>query len=115
MFAPGRLRDASEQEAVLVQTVTRKRAARAVVPTAKMRYDAQSDTLIINRQRVPVSSICEALAASIGDGEAGEEEGKSVLLKISDEQHRCLRIRAAESGSSMAGLVKMALRRARLI
>lgn len=114
VFAPGRLRDAREQEAVLVQTITRKRAARATAAPPRIRYDVESDTLIIGRQRVPVSSLYEALAAEIDDDIASDGD-KTVMLKITDEQHKRLRIRAAESGATMTALIKTALRRAALI
>lgn len=114
VFGPARIRDQREQEAVLVQTVTRKKAARAAAPQARVRFDAQSDQLVIGRTRLPVASVFEALAADADEDVTGDDD-KLINIKLTDEQHKRLRVRAAESGSTMAGLIKLALRRAGLI
>lgn len=114
VFGPARIRDEREQEAVLVQTVTRKQSARAAVPAARVRYDAQSDQLVIGRTRVPVASLFEALAEGVDEDVAGDDE-KSLVLKLTEDQHKRMRVRAAEAGASMTGLAKLALRRAGLI
>lgn len=69
---------------------------------------------VIGHTRLPVAAMFEALAAKADEDVAGEED-KLVNIKLSDEQHKRLRIRAAESGATMVGLVKLALRRAGLI
>lgn len=114
VFGPARIRDEREQEAVLVQTVTRKKAAPSAAPRSRMRYDAQSDQLVVGRTRIAVASLFEALATGVDEDVAGDDD-KTLLLKLTEEQHRRLRVRAAESGASMTALSKLALRRAGLI
>jgi hypothetical protein len=116
VFAPGRLRDTKEQEAVLLQTVTRKRKARAIAGTGqRVRYDASADTLVVGRQRVAVGDVLGALVVAGDDDGAESDDAKTVPVRLSEAQHRQLKIRAAESGTSQVALVKMAMRRAGLI
>lgn len=117
VFGPARIRDTREQEAVLLQTVTRKKSSRAAAGSAKrVRFDPASDALVIGRSRVPVAEVLGAIAsAEFGDEESDEASEKVVMLKLTESQHRQLRVRSAESGQSMTALAKMALKRADLI
>ncbi|MCE4291779.1 hypothetical protein ABQW67_20130 [Xanthomonas hortorum] len=78
------------------------------------RYDAQSDQLVIGRTRVLVAAVFEALAQGIDEDVSGDED-KTVLLKLTEEQHKRLRVRAAEASTTMNGLAKLALRRSGLM
>ena len=71
---------------------------------------------MIGRTRLPVSSVFEALAADADVTDDAPGEGDKLLnIKLSNEQHKKLRLRAAESGSTMSTIAKIALRRAGLI
>lgn len=113
VFAPGKLRDEQEQSAVLMQTTTRKRQAR-VAAGPRVRFDPATDHLVIGRTRISAGEVLAALVQSSDAVEDGDDV-KTVLIKVSETEHRALRMRAAEGGSGMAALAKMAMRRAGLL
>src|SRR5690606_12237005 len=113
VFAPGKLRDEKEQAAQLLQTTTRKRKARTAAGP-RVRHDAATDQLVIGRTRISVGEVLAALVQP-SDAVDDADDVKSVLVKISEDDHRALRMRSAEGGIGQAALAKMALRRAGLL
>lgn len=113
VFAPGKLRDEKEQAAQLLQSTTRKRKARTAAGP-RVRHDTTTDQLVIGRTRISVGEVLAALVRP-EDGPDDSDEVKNVMVKLSEAEHRALRIRSAEGGASQTALAKMAMRRAGLL
>ena len=71
----------------------------------------------VGRVLVPVADVVAALAdlhSPAAEADPADADS-SLVVKLTDEEHRRLRVRAAEGDTSMAALVRNAMRAAGLI
>lgn len=115
VFGPDRLRPIEEQ----IVIVEGRRAASPANPTpvvrsTLVRADVRNNCLRVRNTRLPVADVVAALAElrDAGDGVVADHdsiEEKTVIVKLSEEEHRRLKIHAAESGTTLIALVRRAL------
>ena len=108
VFDSGKLRNMEEQRALLESArVSRKRRS---VPGAnsRVRYDGRTDEIRIGNAKATVGEIISALAVNTPETVEVERE-KSLNLKLSEAEHRMLKIRAAEAGTDMQSLITKVL------
>ncbi|AUT47027.1 hypothetical protein [Achromobacter sp. AONIH1] len=104
VFSGDKLRTPVEQQALIESAKLAK--ARRVIPGSKnkVRYDPAADVLRIGRSSATVGEVMSALASHASDaGDTPSEDMKfSALVRLTEEEHRMLHVRAAESGHASA-------------
>jgi len=115
VFGRDRLRDEQEQILVL-QTRAGAPKKKPLAPSRRVRADCQRCGLLIGRNFAGREEIVEALAelspaAEIAVGDLDQ----NLLVRVSANEHRHIKVRAAESGRTINDLVRDALRLAALI
>lgn len=113
VFGQDRIR--SEAEQVLYLEDKTMRPTTSPQPRGRVRPDVSRGGLIVNRSFVSRGEIIHALAGLRGESaDAGELEA-SLLVQLTAEEHRKIKVAAAQSDTTMAALARDALRAAGLI
>ncbi|MDR2128079.1 MAG: hypothetical protein LBP52_03295 [Burkholderiaceae bacterium] len=102
VFTGERIRSAEQQKALLVSATT-KHSLRTLPGNGKrVRYDPQRDLIFIGRSSASIGEVVAALTegADLMAGAAIKGETKNFPIKITEAQHRMLKVRAAEAGLS---------------
>lgn len=113
VFGQDRIRSESEQ--VLYLEERSMRPATTPPPRGKVRPDRQRGGLIVNRTYIPKGEIVEALASLREESDDASHPEASFVVQVTVEEHRRLKIAAAQGDTTMAALVRNALRMAGLI
>ncbi len=103
VFGAGKIRSVSEQQAILdSQRVTAKRRARPG-SDGRVRYDPKTDMIRIGRAIAPVGEVISAITAHQTDASPATDGAVTAvaMIKLTDQEHRQLKIRAAEAGLSV--------------
>jgi hypothetical protein len=111
VFGGDRLRTPREQQAMLESARLSK--ARRVVPGPqnRVRYDQSADVLRIGRSSATVGVVMAALMGTGGgedqrDAVQPQEITSGVLTKLTEAEHRMLKVRASEAGVSVQDLMR---------
>lgn len=112
VFDQGRIRS-WEQQIPRLESQLQKQRKRTAAKQGKIWYDAEQSTLRVGRYSIPVDEVLEALGNAQGnlplpESDMSEEPHKPVMLP--SEYHRQLKLRSAQTGNSIAELVRSALR-----
>lgn len=113
VFDDGRLRPRDEQLALL----NAKRLSKSGNAGGKRRVsiDRERRTIRIGRVHVALGDVFAALAELNPETDVGAERDKSVPIKLTEAEHKRLRIAAAEASTPADRLIRQALRTAGLI
>lgn len=110
VFATDHLRGEAEQK-LLLESQAARPVRKLPAQQGKVRPDPERAGLIVNKTFVPQSEVLAALAALVPSVEAGAtEEKKTLVIHISEAEHRALKVLAARSGVDMAEMVRRAMR-----
>lgn len=113
VFGQDRIRSEAEQVLYLEDRVMRP--ATTPTPRGRVRPDPARGELVVNRSFVPKAEIVEALARlHEGTDETSPLEA-TFMVQLTAEEHRRLKVAAAQGDTTMAALVRNALRAAGLI
>lgn len=115
VFAPDHVRSETEQKMVIESRLTRP--AKATPKATRVRADHERGGLVLGRSFATQAQIVEALGelcGEEGDRQDASQESK-LLVTLSEEQHRRLKVAAARGNTSMSELARDALRAAGLI
>lgn len=108
-IAGGYMRPVAEQRQV-IEAARRAQAKRLPTParSAKARLDPRTGHLVVGRARVPVGEVLGALADGYFDRAEREipDRGAIVNLTLSEDEHRALKVRAAEANLTMQKLLR---------
>ena len=118
VFGKAHLRPDSEQIAMLEDRRSKPVATARDPARGKARADRQRGGLVVNRTFVPHAAVVSALADLKSEGEGdtpGMDERENIVVPLTPEEHRRLRITAAQGSTTMTDLVRNALRSAGLI
>ncbi|GEM_PF-515399 len=110
VFDAGKVRDLDEQRSI-IDSVRMKRANRGskkTIQTDKIRIDRVKREIRVGKVRLTVPEILSALGEMFPLSVAPEGETKQYWFYLTEEEHRALRIRAAETGMSGSKLVHIA-------
>lgn len=115
VFAANHVRTAPEQAAFLEDFRRRPKVAKKP-KKSRVRADAARGGIVVGRSFAPVDEVLAALA-DLGAADYDDDlDGEATLVvKLSEAEHRQLKVRAAKGNSSMARLVRRALAAAGLI
>lgn len=114
VFNNGRIRTPDEQKTTFESARIAAKRRATPGPEGRVRYDPRTDLIRVGNASATVGEILAALD-SVQAGGDNEEFTKSVLVKLTETNHRLLKIRAAEAGVSMEVLGYSAIRRHCLI
>lgn len=120
VFATDHIRSEAEQILLLEEQNRHDRGEMVKAPPlrGKVRADRERKGLMVGRTFVPQTEIAQALADLRSDApEVGPPsgEGVTVPVRLTDDEHRRLKVTAAETGRPMTEIVREALRAAGLI
>lgn len=115
VFAADHVRSESEQIAYLGERALRPAKKDRTALRGKVRADRERQALRVGRYSVPVADVLEALADLRGDEDTSERDRQASPVPLTEEEHRRLRLAAAESGASMTDLIRRAMRAGGLI
>lgn len=115
-FGPGRIRPLEEQAAMLHG---RKPERPPSTGAGKIKVDHKTGRLKVGRTALDVADVLNAVAElRIGREEAEGPEGdatKPVVVYLTEDQHRALKVLAAQKDNTMSGLILRAMHAAGLI
>lgn len=116
VFASGHIRAEAEQKLILEEKGTPPPSKK---PRGKARADRERGGLVVGRVFVNQAEVLEALAdlrqQDDGGGESGGEADTTLPVRLTEEEHRRIKIAAAQSDTTMSEIVRKALRAAGLI
>lgn len=115
IFADGWIRNPEEQRAVVVQRRTRNQSPRLDEKPRKVAVDRKTGTIKIGRHRLTPGDLFAALADLYPDVDQGADREKALPVRLTDIEHRRIKVAAAESGQSAERLMRLALHHAGLI
>lgn len=105
----GRVRPVEEQRAVLeAAKLSRARRTRPG-QDARVRYDSRDDRVHIGRTSASVGEVVSALAAACQQPAAEEDPSSRVMILLTEEEHRGLKIRATEAGMTLQDFARSLL------
>lgn len=107
-FDDGRIRHPEEQRSILDSR--RLRALRPAAPGSRVQVDRKTGTLKLGRSRVKAGEVLAALRDLSPEMDGDLERGKTVVIQLTDDEHRRLKIRAAEADSTIQDIARLALR-----
>ena len=110
VFDGSKMRDPEEQRATLESArLTAKRRARPS-PKRRVRYDEKADVIRLGTVSAYVGEVIAAIA-KIEKIDRLDDENKTstIMLKLSEAEHRMLKIRIAESGESQQDYIRAVL------
>jgi hypothetical protein len=107
VFGDGHIRPPAEQ-AVFLETGSDERKT----PAPNIRYLADERVLQVGRRKIPWHEVITAIGSA---PRPQVDDPVSVSVLLTQDEHRSLRIRAAEAGQSMSQLVRLMLAQAGLI
>lgn len=114
-FGPGRIRPLEEQAAILHDRKPKPKAG----GSGKIRVDHKTGRLKVGRTALDVADVLSAVAElRIGRENIEGPEGdatKPVVVYLTEDQHRALKVLAAQKDNTMSGLIIRAMRAAGLI
>ncbi len=122
VFDTEKIRSITEQRAIF--DTTRVSAARRARPgqDGKVRYDSKADVLRIGRSSATVGEVLAALAVAPSPSSADAskvaietELDTPVVFKLTEAEHRMLKVRVAESGLTQQDFLRQALIRVALL
>lgn len=101
LITDGKIRSPEEQRAQL--ETARLNAARRSRPgpMSRVRYDAKSDKIRVGSTSASVGEIINAVAAASTPPAADADLASTVMIKITESEHKALKIRAAQAGKSV--------------
>lgn len=107
VFSSDRIRTAAEQITAIETRRPRRRKKEG-----RVRVDRERGGLVFGRSFFPHGEILAALAElrSPQDDAADSDQHKPLVIQVGEEEHRQLKIRAAQSGCTVADLARRALR-----
>lgn len=111
VFGDGKIRSVSEQQAILdSQRVTAKRRSRPG-PDGRVRYDPKTDLIRVGRATATVGEVLSVITSQHApDAVSADETATAVaMIKFTDQEHRQLKIRAAEAGLSIQEFARRVL------
>lgn len=113
VFDAGKLRSVDEQRAMFeAQRVAAKRRTRPG-PDGRVRYDPKTDQIRIGRSAAPVGEVVAAIVSQprpeTPAGLAATDMASTAMIKMTEQEHRQLKIRAAESGLSVQEFARLLL------
>ena len=113
VFGPDRIRPIEEQ-IVVVEAKRATAAAPRPKPDASrlVQADRRNNCLKVRHTRIPVADFLAAAAELRGDASEDEPEDaetKTAVLRVTDAEHRRLKVLAAESGTTVTTLIRRAL------
>lgn len=98
LVGPGKLRSVAEQKSILeaakLATAGRQRLG-ATAP--RVRYDARTDRIMVGRASATVAEMLRAVAEAAHTPAPDADLSKSIVVKLSEAEHRGLAIRAAQA------------------
>ncbi|WP_145964413.1 hypothetical protein [Chromobacterium phragmitis] len=114
VFDLGKVRSIDEQRPRLMRPAPPKKKADI---TTDVRYDRQTGLVQIGRRRVPIAEILAAVSREHREAQesSSEEKTSKVLIEMTEEQHRNLRINGAKSGVPLKDLALTAVMQAGLL
>lgn len=113
VFDGDKIRSKTEQRATLESMRVRKATRTRPGPQNRVRYDPKADLLRIGRSSATIGEVTAAMAeAKSADDGVTWPVDVSVLLKLTEPEHRMLKVRAAEAGKSMQEYIRTMLKSA---
>lgn len=115
VFQRDRIRTEAEQVSVLESR--RERAAREPQRDAdarRVRPDRQRDGVMVGRVFAPTAEVLAALCELRPETDESDRSS-TLVVKLTDDEHRRLKVKAAESGRSIQDIARAALRLAGLL
>lgn len=103
------IRSVSQQVPLLEDRRVRATRRASSPASGRITADRERGGLIVRKTFFPIAEVIQAMAGLSSTG-GGEAEQTSLVVKIGVDEHRRLKIRAAEAGTSVAELVRTALR-----
>lgn len=111
VFSGDKIRGEKEQRAVLEAQRIKKISRTRPGPQNRVRYDGKADLLRIGRSSATIGEVTAALALA-ESFDAGAPADVQVIVKLTESEHRMLKIRAIESGMPAYEYMRLMLKRA---
>lgn len=117
VFDGDKIRSSDEQRAILESRRVSKAARVRPGPQNRVRYDAKADVLRIGRTSATVGEVTAALASSAqAAGDVVDTPADTpVAVRLTDSEHRMLKVRAAEAGMTIMEYTRAILKKACLL
>lgn len=102
VFAPGEIRAVDKQIPLLTQAAQQDRTRRkASIKTARVTVDPQTREIRINRTVIPHGELLQAIRQISDPTPQGDEPTVPVQVKLTEEQHRRLKVHCAKYDSTI--------------
>lgn len=115
IFADGWVRKPEEQRAVIALRRNSSQSPRLGGKPKKIGIDRKTGTIKIGRTRVQPGDLLAVLCDLYPDTESDADRDKAIPIRLTDAEHRRLKITAAESGQTVDRLLRLAAHQAGLI
>jgi len=118
VFDGDKVRSPDEQRAKLESARVSKATRVRPGPQNRVRYDAKSDVLRIGRVSATVGEVTAALALAAANAEDERIDSPAdvpLVAKMTEAEHRTMKVRAAEAGMSLGEYTRTILRKACLL